>query len=269
MLRLDTNSQNIWNVAIPQKPVFNSAHSPVKAIFTDTVNSYPINQLAHFDMAFEVPYIFGIIISFKHQYNTDKYKDGGFLEISYDNGASWNANLADNTLMFNTENYYTQDDTLIGNRVGFSGDSNGWIDTKIQMIWAFPVRSSFPYDSLHVRFNFVSDSIQTNKDGWIIDDFKVSYAELPGSVAENGKNNYNIQIAPNPIENTSTISFENESADMLQIAIIDYLGKKIAEPIQTKEKQIQWDKNNLKPGVYFIQISNSKGLLGAEKIVVK
>ena len=49
-IHIDTSGQNIWQVGIPQKTYFNSSYSPSRAIVTDTVNDYPVNNYSYFDL---------------------------------------------------------------------------------------------------------------------------------------------------------------------------------------------------------------------------
>lgn len=50
-LQIDTtSSNNIWQVGQPSKTFFDSAYSPVNAIVTDTINSYPVNNHSAFDI---------------------------------------------------------------------------------------------------------------------------------------------------------------------------------------------------------------------------
>ena len=51
LIVLDTSIiGNIWQIGSTTKPFFNAAHSPTKAIMTDTLNVYPPNNQSYFDI---------------------------------------------------------------------------------------------------------------------------------------------------------------------------------------------------------------------------
>ena len=274
LTNIDTSSQNIWQIGTPAKAFFDTAYSLPNAIVTDTVNPYPTLNHSYFDLI--IPntsyYYAGLIVGFKHKFETDTSSDGGYIEVSYDKGISWNNVIIDgiinNPLEFNTENLYTLQDTLKGGINGFSGTSNGWIYTKIQWIWFMPVKT-YPPDTLIMRFNFISDAVQTNKAGWMIDNILISYADLGSSINEVENYNYNINITPNPVENVSKITFDNLKNENLMITVFNTFGQKIKEIPNIKTKQIEISKNDFNSGLYFIQISNNNSILGVKKLVVK
>src|ERR1051325_6932797 len=51
-LVIDSNMHhnNLWQVGVPQKTIFTSAHSFPKAIVTDVTNPYPINDTSSFEV---------------------------------------------------------------------------------------------------------------------------------------------------------------------------------------------------------------------------
>ncbi|MBA3683111.1 MAG: hypothetical protein H0W73_18400 [Bacteroidetes bacterium] len=48
---IQTSSTNIWQIGAPQKTMFNSASTLPKVIITDTINTYPINNVSTFTFA--------------------------------------------------------------------------------------------------------------------------------------------------------------------------------------------------------------------------
>lgn len=182
MLILDTSRNNIWQIGKPHKPFFYQALSLPYAIVTDTVSPYKVSNHSYFDLKIPGRYM-DIIIGFKHKYQTDSGIDGGYIQISEDKGKNW-VNIRNyNCLQFNSENLYTTKDSLQGGEPGFSGQSNEWINTRFQIIWMMPVKTDW-IDTVMFRFSFISDSIQTNKDGWLIDDILVSVADLGSGFSE-------------------------------------------------------------------------------------
>lgn len=255
-ITLDSSAQNIWQIGKPNKQFFSSSLSELNSLITDTINVYPDTNHSSFLVA--LPGLYGnILIEFKHRINSDTLIDGGYIESSYDGGQTWANIIYDyNVTMpeaFNFENLYTESDTLRGGIPGFSGTSNDWIETKIQWIFYFPVRSEVP-DTFLLRFNFISDSIQTGKDGWMIDDFKISYVsmccglnELPSS---------SIQIFPNPSKGVIHLQAK-DNLSVQNISVLDLFGKEVYSTPMKQSNEIRVD--FLAPGIYFVTFETDQG----------
>ena len=78
-IAIDTASQNVWQIGMPQKTIFNMASTEPNAILTDTSGSYPANNTSRFIAKAFVNYIpFGIAAfqwkqKIEHHFN--HYKD--------------------------------------------------------------------------------------------------------------------------------------------------------------------------------------------------
>lgn len=267
-LKIDTsNIHNIWQIGRPQKPYFDSAYGGPIAILTDTVNSYQISDSSTFII--RVPYDLVILVSFKHKFQSDTLTDGGYVDASYDNGSSWfnvssnpnlwNVPIGDFFGDFNKENLYSDNDDLINGEPGFSGFSNGWITTKMEWIFQHPLRLSSPLDSFSLRFHFISDTIQTNKDGWLIDDIVIYKVNLGGGVSEND-NHKNIDVSPNP----SNGKFSVKSSEKMEVVEIYNL---IGESVLKSDQLPDLDLSNQPPGIYFMKAYFKTGLI-TKKIVL-
>lgn len=266
----DTSSQNIWQIGKPAKPFFDTAYSQPNALVTDTINPYPNANHSYFDLRIRNLYVADMIVGFKHKYQTDTLTDGGYIEISYDKGQTWiNVIHSDTTaMMFFTENLYSNQDTLKGGINGFSGSSNGWIYTRIEWVWVLPCKI-YPPDTLIMRFHFISDSIQTNKAGWMIDNIIISYAVMTGSIKEMNTDMVSINISPNPMTNFTTIRFDNRKNEKLTLRIFNTLGQIAGEIEDVTDNQIQIEKGDLTSGLYFVQLRNKQKIIGITKLVVK
>lgn len=272
-VQIDTSAQNIWQIGPPTKSFFDTAYSIPNAIVTDTINAYPNSNYSYFDIVIEPDLLYyDILLSFKHKFQTDTLIDGGYIEVSYDNGNTWSNVLYEDTIndpeVFNTVNLYGADDTLKGGIHGFSGTSDEWIYTRLQWIWYFPSKSNYP-DTLKIRFNFISDAIQTNKDGWMIDHIQIQGVNLPGSTTDFDKNNNQIKIFPHPLEVSSTIKFNNLSSESMTLNIYNLSGKKVKTVSNITTNQFEVRKNDLSEGVYLLKIQDSKGNYQTGKLLVK
>ena len=85
-LIIDTTTfpQNLWQIGRPQKPLFNSASSPLNVIITDTVRPYPINNYSMFYIRDKASSgdIYGLkTIAGKYNVQTDSLHDEGRIEF--------------------------------------------------------------------------------------------------------------------------------------------------------------------------------------------
>ena len=272
-IEIDTSTQNLWQIGIPNKVIFNSAYSPVNVLLTDTVNTYPINNYSYFDLYvgewnFGTNYPMNIWVEFKHKFNTDTLKDGGYITVSFDNGQTF-FNIIDDTIFYNYcysigENFncYSENDTLFNGEKGFSGNSDAW-QTNYFTMHIEPVKNMYDFtgDTMIFRFNFISDSIETNKEGWMIDDIKLYWVDLGNEVNVLGPNEFDIY--PNPCSGIFTVRGENIN----KIEITDSNGKIILKQNDIIEFN-NFDLTKEAKGIYFVKITNSNSI-STQKIVIK
>ncbi|MDD3875192.1 MAG: T9SS type A sorting domain-containing protein [Bacteroidales bacterium] len=251
MLALDTTSSNIWEIGEPVKPFFDTAFSPDNALVTDL--SFPYDTSVNASFLLLIPnYAFtNMILGFKHKYQTDSLIDGGFIEVSYDKGQSW-INLAEDTnyLIYNSENLYSIHDTLKGGISGFSGTSDGWVHTRIQWVW-YMLTKTFPTDSVYFKFTFISDTIQSGKAGWMIDDIKISFADIPGAIDEKADISI-FKLYPNPNDGNFIVDFKEET----YITLYNLQGIPHFKGL-FNEGSHQLRLNHLASGLYFLKAEGS------------
>ena len=102
------------------------------------------------------------IFVFNHHFITEHGKDGGLVEISLDEGATWND--LGSRMLENGYNGILEDGTNddIDNRHAFTGVSGGYIRTLIDL-------SAYANRNVDIRFFFGSND-QVSSEGWYIDD---------------------------------------------------------------------------------------------------
>jgi len=268
-LVIDTsNVNNDWVISSTNKPFFGQANSLPNAIMTDSVNPYTPTNLSYFDLNFSAwdgaGFPFNMYIQFDHKYETDTLIDGGFITVSHDSGQTWTNIINDSTNLLssgpywwniNSENLYSHDDTLVNGNFGFSGTSD-WKTTTFQWIWMIPVlKDQFISDSLIVRFNFISDSIQTNKDGWIIDNIIIGSADLGSSINELS-NKMKVRLFPTVTSDYFTYQVENNE-ELESLIITNVTGKNVLS-ITYPLKEDKIDVSHLTPGNYFVKFSSKE-----------
>ena len=280
-LEIDTSSQNIWQIGMPSKTIFDSAFSPSKGIITDTTNPYPVNNHSYFDLIFTendapIPEVgFSLFISFKHKFDTDTLKDGGFVTVSFDHGQTWRNAIDEIYYQWHyydaypgdgwyNENVYSKSDTLFDNNYGYSGNSGGWIATTLA--WHYiPVKkyaSADPNQQI-VRFNFISDSIDTNKEGWLIDDITIYSLDL-GSYTNPIGLNSKFSVFPNPMQDYTAIESENQISC---ISVYNSNGQ-IVKVLNPNSNHILFHRDGLSEGTYIIKVESNNRILGIKKLIL-
>ena len=240
---LDTNqTNNIWQVGKPQKTIFTSANNnSLHAIVTDTINPYPANDTSSF---FVINYADGScsgykFLVFNYQSNTDTLKDYGFIEYSV-NGSNWH-NLTDTLYKLG-----------ILNSPVLSGNTAQWEFFSCNLSSALNIWFS---DTVLFKFTFISDSIQTNKDGWIIDDINIAHVTGVPEIYHSFINSFSF---PNPAVNIVTIAIEEKNITPVDVIIIDCFGKKVFEKRKCYDKRIEIDTKKINSGTYFYKLTNTE-----------
>ncbi|PCH99335.1 MAG: hypothetical protein COB85_00080 [Bacteroidetes bacterium] len=241
-----TQTNNIWQIGTPSKTVFNSAYSNPLALVTDTLTAYPTGNKSTFE--FVLYSDDQTSIEFWHRFDTDSLKDGGIIEASMDGGLNWtNIVLFPDTVgTFFGTNLYSQLDTIesINYEPGFTGNSDGWIKSTIS------TQGNMNY--IRFRFTFSSDTINNNRDGWMIDNFIFSCF---GTGIEDTELNSKIILYPNPVTDQLLISIDDD-LKLNWIKVFDSSGQ-----IVSKASKTTFDTNSWTSGLYLIEISTEQGSL--------
>lgn len=239
-----THSNNIWQVGAPQKNIFIAGcNSSQRALVTDTTNPYPINDTSSFYLLAKGSCLCCayIVLYFDYQTNTDTLKDYGFIEYSV-NGGNW----------------YNLTDTLyklgLLNSPILSGTTNGCKFFSCNISTLFNIYYAYGDTNIVFKFTFISDSVQTNKDGWMIDDLSVL---MVIDVPEINSLSANSCPFPNPATNVVTIDIEATNVLPIELTVTDYFGRKIYEEKNIKEQTIEIETKNFNSGIYFYKLTNA------------
>ncbi len=262
---LQTN--NIWQIGAPHKILFDTAWSRPNAIVTDTVNYYPVNDTSSFVIKIIRPFLWQWIpdsygptpfVSFISKINTDSLLDGGYVEYSINNGNDW---LLVNGYFFGNGNhppYFGEGRAL------FTGTWNTWIQTSIVLGDSNPDFGIETVDSVLFKFTFVSDGINTNKEGWIIDEIEYGTVSVIG-INNIREENYNFNIYPNPVENKFCITFIETGSINNELKIYNVFGDLVYQSlIQNSKSEINI--SDLPNGMYFVKLISDKQIL-TKKII--
>jgi hypothetical protein len=254
-VRIDTsnNPNNVWRIGHPDKTVFTTAHSNPNVIVTDTANPYPVNDTSSFTIIHLAgggwPSAYpGIDISGWYSVNSDTLTDYGYFEFSPDHGNTWfSIDSGSNhgcCAWFGPEEWPT-----------FTGNSFGWKPFHYCICPPMPA-----WDSVFYRFTFISDGVQTNKDGLMFDD--LAFGDMIEGIDEIGGDNL-ISISPNPSTNHFTIQ---SSLTNGQLKIYDAVGREVwQQPIRNQESEIH---NTFSPGIYFVKVTDGEKTY-TQKLVIE
>ena len=268
IFKIDTSvAGNIWQIGKPHKTIFDSAYSRPDAIVTDTIHDYPANNLSTFAIKIFDPTWTGFYpsdeddISFKHKFDTDSLQDGGYVEISYNNGTTW-TNIANDTIGWWNPYFYNQNNypnPIIANgNAAFTGRSNGWLKTDIA---GCNINILLNPNPVYLRFVFSSGSIPTNKEGWIIDNISICLGCGSCLGIKEEQNNESISIFPNPVNDELAIEAPQKS----EIVILNIEGQ-IIKTIFSEDKLTSLDMTDLSSGVYIVTIKTGKEIV-TKKII--
>ncbi len=251
---------NKWQIGNPQKTLFTAAYSPSNVIVTDKLNSYPINDTSvffiknvTFGQGFVMPHT--VILAGKYFVNSDTLTDFGKIEFSPDNGTTW-INLITATT-YSSSIFWFPKPTLTGN-------SFGWKDFYVNIAQLGPIFNIQDNDTVLYKFSFISDNIQTNKDGLMYDD--LHFEDYIESLPEIQSDRL-ISIFPNPSKDQLTIKQFDKINPANEIRIYNSMGQLIlTRKISSLEETIN---SGLEKGLYFYSLSNSTGQITNDKLIVE
>ena len=285
--------ENIWQIGVPQKTLFNQAWSLPKAIVTDTLGNYPDNNHSIFEFGFGPSamggfyagwFYYSIFIDFRHQYDTDTLQDGGYISVSWDDGQTF-MNILDDTISqqyyysisplhpepsaWGNTNLYQESQTLCNGEHGFSGKSDGWIQSC--MAWyAIPVRNPFlalNNDTLIFRFNFISDNIPSSREGWMIDQIRLFSIDIGGGIREMMPGTQRSFVTPNPAINDALVTL-NKIYQNVDFQLYNNIGKCLERRSVTNSDQFTLDVSKLPSGTYFLKILLDRQYPETRKIMI-
>ncbi len=259
-LRIDTvsNLNNIWQVGAPQKTIFTNAYSNPNVIVTDTINPYPINDTSSFTIVnvahdgFTAPHTASLIG--EYSVNSDTLTDFGTIEFSPDNGTSWYDIINDT---FITNHIYVQQ-----HWISLTGNSNGWQQFYVNLAPLGPLFNIQLGDTVLWRFTFISDNIQTNKDGLMFDN--LYFEDYVEGIPEIQNDNL-ISISPNPTSNELRIHKSNVS-DSQKVQVLNYRGQVLYDNSNFIGDMI--DIRQLPNGIYLLKYAATK-YFSVKKFVVQ
>ncbi|OFX32979.1 MAG: hypothetical protein A2X08_09310 [Bacteroidetes bacterium GWA2_32_17] len=269
-LFITIDSLGIWKIGHPSKIVFNTNIEGNKSIMTDTLNPYPINDTSSFEITMHLIGFMAEVnffdIELTHRFDTDSLLDNCLIDLSIDGRISWFNVLSDTLSLYPNSHYFYSLGTYINGYLPISGNSQDWVVSTfrkdIWQNWSIP-----NIDSVIIKFTFISDSIQTNKDGWQIDYLCLTETHY-GTIKELSSLNNFANIFPNPAYQELTFIFDNSFHQPFNLTIENAYGKNVFQKLNNTTGIIELINVSLKPSIYFYKLSTNGIIKGIGKIVI-
>lgn len=135
------------------------AHSVVKSFFAPDPD-YPSDQILLSDpITINSP---SSVFSFWHYYNTELNYDGGVIEVTADNGATWQD--LGSKILFGGYPDAMDASTVLAGRKAFTGTNGNFTFVRVDM-------SAYNGKTIRVRFRMTADA-GGNVEGWYVDDIQ-------------------------------------------------------------------------------------------------
>ncbi len=257
IIEMDTSSQNAWQIGRPQKAIFDSAATLPYAIVTDTLNFYPANDTSRFIAKANVNAgNWGIFaFSWKQKIDFEQGLDGGFIEYSTDSGTTW-ISVFNNPYVYNIYGFGpTNLDTLPGGEVAFSGTDSTWKEVWLCFDLSFIAQNQW-LDKMFLRFTMISDSVNNNREGWMIDNM-ISRITFIHSIKQVEQETY-LDVFPNPASTIVNIRAQKvmDFHIIETMELVDHLGR-IVEQWKNIPTKFWFDTRMYKDGQYFLKVKTN------------
>ncbi len=87
-------------------------------------------------------------------------------------------------------------------------------------------------------------------------------------ITANDSGNQNM-LAPNPFAEYTMLTFDNIAGENYTLIIIDVAARELRQITNIQSGAVRIEKENLKPGIYFYELKNSKGLCYKGKLMIR
>jgi hypothetical protein len=275
----------IWQIGAPTKPLFDSGYFFTHAVVTLLDSALPANSKASFIVKISSNIYQGYLVTFRHKFDFDSAKGGGYVEFSIDSGDHWHpVQKRDTSILdpcylgwLNVDGQYINvtpptwwqhliKDTTPSGIPYYTGTDSTWVQDTIMMPRiAFGKRDQGA--ALLFRFTAFADSNSLPKAGWIIDDINVHEYIVGCGGGINDINSSHLTISPNPVESGFSISLTDQLDNNYTVTLLDLTGREMMTRDFTG-REVTLHRDGLAAGSYIVKMTNVRTEDSFEKRVV-
>lgn len=253
---IDSNSKRIWHVGMPKKTKFNEALSIPNVLITDTTSNYDTSSIATVLFSQEIVTSFFNYYSFRwiQKIDFENNKDFGEIYVSANNGKNWYNALYDTTMNSPVYNIYGYDPNNLtinpnSNNTALTGTDTFWRDLWLCMYH----NSNQMKDTFLFKFVFYSDSVSTNNEGWMMDNFMLSPSFIH-TLGTSLKVSNSFTVFPN--ETTGIVHVEStysgEDKQLQKVYLYSSSGA-LLEEFNIHSKRVMIDISKYPDGMYILK----------------
>lgn len=250
---IEIDSGSVWQIGPPDKEVhFKDASTIPNVIVTDTINPYPINDTSRFEVKILNEWgSWGILaLQWNQKLDLDSSADWGAIELSIDNGASW-MDVFDNPFVYSFYGFDINNvDYMPSGYQAFTSQDTLWKNVWLCFDLSWIGQTT---DTMDFRFSLYSDSVQTQKEGWMIDNMIANYTQVH-TLEEIEPDDY-MTVYPNPTDGRVYINTKKvpDFHIIEQMDLIDESGRVLQrwENVPTK---FFIDIDSHPAGTYFLKV---------------
>ncbi|HEY0029301.1 MAG TPA: T9SS type A sorting domain-containing protein, partial [Bacteroidia bacterium] len=143
----------------------------------------------------------------------------------------------------------------------FTGNSAGWKQYRASISTLGPLFNIQYNDTVLFRFSFISDGVQTFKDGLMFDSIFV-WDVPPVGIDNIYSKSGQINAYPNPASAYVSIQFGNDTAEERILKVYNTIGRQVDEmKIAVNANKVSLDINNYPAGIYLYSLDKLGGFV--------
>lgn len=249
-----------WQVGRPDKPVFTSAYSEPFALVTDTILPHPPSTTcyAEFSSMIDDQGYLGKYISFRHRMDMDTLQSFGWLEFRANGDPNWTRAGGWGSWFLAFE--YSTDWSSTDSGLVVTGRNAGWsqayvaLDCIAVLTGGEGDRGGAP--SMRFRFVFQGDANPAARDGWMIDDVRLSSRVCEGGIAE--EHPVPLSVSPDPASDRLHVAWTG-GARPGRWQVFDANGRAMRCTGTWLSDQLDVDVQGLAAGIYVLHVDGPAG----------
>ena len=114
-------------------------------------------------------------------------------------------------------------------------------------------------NDVYLRFTFLSDSIESDQEGWMMDNFYAYSTIVDQTIDFSERSLSNVNIYPNPTCSLLNITFVNEENTKLNYQILNSNGITQLQGKDIYSNNFKIDITQLSIGMYYLVLNNEQG----------